>query len=53
MVESTQGGAGWDVVTNPPDDEPVYRRFTNVWRAHGPTWQLLIRHATPFERTRP
>ena len=41
---------GHDVVTNPPDDRPVHRRFTNVWRAHGDTWQLLIRHATPFEK---
>lgn len=41
---------GHDVVTNPPDDRPVHRRFTNVWRAHGGTWQLLIRHATPFEK---
>jgi ketosteroid isomerase-like protein len=42
---------GYDVVTSPPDEEPVHRRFTNVWRARGGTWQLLIRHATPFEKS--
>ena len=39
---------GYDVVTNPPDEKPVLRRFTNVWRAHGSSWQLIVRHATPF-----
>jgi ketosteroid isomerase-like protein len=39
---------GYDVVTNPPDETPIHRRFTNVWRAHGGGWQLAIRHATPF-----
>jgi ketosteroid isomerase-like protein len=42
---------GYDVVTSPPGEEPVHRRFTNVWRARGGTWQLLIRHATPFEKS--
>jgi len=37
---------GRDVVTNPPDERLVHRRFTNVWRAHGATWKLIIRHAT-------
>jgi ketosteroid isomerase-like protein len=37
---------GRDVVTNPPDERPVHRRFTNVWRADGGTWKLIIRHAT-------
>jgi ketosteroid isomerase-like protein len=39
---------GYDVVTNPPDEKPIHRRFTNVWRAHGSSWQLIVRHATPF-----
>jgi len=39
---------GWDVVTDPPDEKPVQRRFTNVWRAHGASWQLVVRHATPY-----
>jgi ketosteroid isomerase-like protein len=43
---------GHDVVTNPPDERPVHRRFTNVWRADGETWRLLIRQATPFAPTK-
>jgi len=39
---------GYDVVTDPPDDKPVRRRFTNVWRANEDSWRLIIRHATPI-----
>ncbi len=42
---------GYDVVTNPPSDAPIHRRFTNVWRAHGDGWRLLIRQATVFTPT--
>ena len=37
---------GADVVTNRPDDKPVGRRFTNVWRSKNGGWELIIRHAT-------
>ncbi|HEX4438825.1 MAG TPA: nuclear transport factor 2 family protein [Thermoanaerobaculia bacterium] len=37
---------GADVVTNPPDEKPMHRRFTNVWRARNGGWELIIRHAT-------
>ena len=37
---------GHDEVRNPPDDARVTRRFTNVWRARGETWQLIARQAT-------
>jgi ketosteroid isomerase-like protein len=37
---------GRDEVRNPPDDARVSRRFTNVWRAAGDTWQLIARQAT-------
>jgi hypothetical protein len=37
---------GHDVVTNPPDGATVRRRFTNVWRAAGESWQLIARQAT-------
>ncbi len=40
---------GWDTVTGPPDGGTVHRRFTNVWHAHGSSWQLRVRQATPFE----
>jgi ketosteroid isomerase-like protein len=40
---------GWDTVTGPPTGATVHRRFTNVWRAHGSSWQLAVRQATPFE----
>jgi ketosteroid isomerase-like protein len=39
---------GYDVVTDPPDEKPVRRRFTNVWRADGDSWRLIVRHATPM-----
>ena len=39
---------GEDVVTDPPKHEPVRRRFTNVWRADGDSWRLVVRHATPI-----
>ena len=42
---------GWDTVTGPPSGDTVHRRFTNVWRAHGSSWQLAVRQATPFEPT--
>ena len=41
---------GWDTVTGPPQGGTVHRRFTNVWRAHGSSWQLIVRHATPYEK---
>ena len=40
---------GWDTVTGPPHGETVSRRFTNVWRAHGSSWQLVFHQATPFQ----
>lgn len=40
---------GWDTVTGPPTGGTVHRRFTNVWRAHGSSWRLVVRQATPFE----
>lgn len=43
---------GWDTVTGPPDGGTVHRRFTNVWRAHGSSWQLIVRHATPYDPPR-
>jgi len=44
---------GWDTVTGPPSGGTVHRRFTNVWRAHGSSWQLVVRQATPFEPPAP
>jgi hypothetical protein len=38
-----------DGVTDPPDETPVHRRFTNVWRAEGGSWKLIIRPATRSE----
>jgi len=37
---------GSDVITDRPEEKPVRRRFTNVWRARGGRWELIIRHAT-------
>ncbi|HEY7113754.1 MAG TPA: nuclear transport factor 2 family protein [Thermoanaerobaculia bacterium] len=39
---------GEDVVTDPPENAPVRRRFTNVWRAEGDSWRLIVRQATPI-----
>src|SRR5512143_2298615 len=36
---------GRDVVTDTAASPPVQRRFTNVWRASGPSWRLIARHA--------
>ena len=36
---------GREVVANSPDDLPLHRRFTNVWRAEGGSWRLILRHA--------
>jgi ketosteroid isomerase-like protein len=41
---------GYDVVTDPTDGKPVHRRFTNVWRADGDSWRLIIRYATPIAK---
>jgi len=37
---------GSDVITDRPEEKPMRRRFTNVWRARGGRWELIIRHAT-------
>ena len=37
---------GSDVITDRREEKPVRRRFTNVWRARGGRWELIIRHAT-------
>jgi ketosteroid isomerase-like protein len=36
---------GSEVVTNSPDGPILHRRFTNVWRAEGGSWRLILRHA--------
>jgi ketosteroid isomerase-like protein len=36
---------GQDRVTNPPDDTPLRRRFTNVWQWDGVAWRCIARHA--------
>jgi ketosteroid isomerase-like protein len=36
---------GNDRVTNPPDDAPQRRRFTNVWQWDGSAWRCIARHA--------
>ena len=38
---------GHDVITDAPGGPPILRRFTNVWRAAGGSWQLVARHAHP------
>lgn len=39
---------GRDQVINAPSTPKILRRFTNVWRAQGDTWQLVARHANPL-----
>ena|SRR5581483_7516136 len=36
---------GSEAVTNSPDGPILHRRFTNVWRAEGGSWRLILRHA--------
>ena len=36
---------GNEVLTNSPGEALVRRRYTNVWRAAGSSWQLTARHA--------
>jgi len=36
---------GNEVLTNSPGGAPVRRRYTNVWRTAGSSWQLVARHA--------
>jgi ketosteroid isomerase-like protein len=36
---------GHDLVTNSASTPQIRRRFTNVWRAVGGSWQLIARHA--------
>jgi ketosteroid isomerase-like protein len=38
---------GHDLVTDSASTPQVQRRFTNVWRAVGESWQLVARHANP------
>jgi len=40
---------GEDVVKN-PGEEPVRRRFTNVWRDFDGSWKLVARQATHIDR---
>jgi ketosteroid isomerase-like protein len=39
---------GHDLVTDSSSTPQVQRRFTNVWRAVGESWQLVARHANPI-----
>jgi hypothetical protein len=41
---------GHDVVTNSASAPRVQRRFTNVWRTVGESWQLVARHANPISQ---
>lgn len=43
---------GHDRVTNPPDDAPQRRRFTNVWQWDGAAWRCIARHAHVVPRDR-
>jgi len=36
---------GNEVLTNSPGGAPVRRRYTNVWRTGGGSWELIARHA--------
>jgi ketosteroid isomerase-like protein len=36
---------GSEAVMNAPGGPVVRRRFTNVWRAEGGSWRLIVRHA--------
>jgi hypothetical protein len=36
---------GSELVMNSPGGHVIKRRYTNVWRAEGPSWRLLVRHA--------
>jgi len=36
---------GNEVLTNSPGEAPVRRRYTNVWRTAGGSWELIARHA--------
>ena len=37
---------GSEKLTNTPGGPLLSRRFTNVWRAEGGSWRLVIRQAT-------
>lgn len=41
---------GYDLVTDAAAAPQVQRRFTNVWRAVGASWQLIARHANPISQ---
>lgn len=41
---------GHDVITDSPGGPPIVRRFTNLWRAAGGSWQLVARHANPVAK---
>jgi|SRR5579862_5927190 len=36
---------GYEVLTNSPEGAQVRRRYTNIWRTEGASWQLVARHA--------
>ena len=41
---------GRDEVSDVPGSPPIARRFTNVWRASGSSWELIARHANVVAR---
>jgi ketosteroid isomerase-like protein len=43
---------GRESVVDAPEQPELRRRYTNVWRAEGESWRLLVRHAnvTPAHR---